>query len=60
VARARRPAKPKPKAVILPPELDDDDEEAGSVIPDDDGWIALESKPKEEEPKRGKGKNKPA
>lgn len=37
-----RPRKPKPQAVILPPELDDDDEEIGSVIPDDDGWIALE------------------
>lgn len=33
----------KPKAVILPPELDDDaDEEHGSVMPDDDGWITLE------------------
>lgn len=32
----------KPEAVILPLELDDDDEEAGSVIPDDDGWIALQ------------------
>ena len=37
-----RPRKqPKQEAVILPPELDDDDEDAGSVIPDDDGWIAL-------------------
>lgn len=38
-----RPRKAKPKAVILPPELDDDsDDETGSVIPDDDGWITLE------------------
>lgn len=38
-----RQRKPKPKAVILPPELDDDsDEEQGSVIPDEDGWITLE------------------
>lgn len=37
-----RQRKPKPQAVILPPELDDDDEEAGSVMPDDDGWITLE------------------
>lgn len=39
-----RQRKPKPKAVILPTELDDDDDEAGSVIPDDDGWITLEGK----------------
>jgi len=56
-----RPRKsPKPEAVILPPDLvDDDDAEAGSVIPDDDGWIHLESQPQEQEPKRGKGKAKP-
>lgn len=42
MARSRRSAKQKPKAIILPPELDEDDEEAGSVIPDDDGWITLE------------------
>ena len=43
-------AKPKPaKAVILPPEFDDDDEEAaGGGIPDDDGWIHLREKRKEE------------
>ncbi len=39
--RPRKQPKPKPDAVILPPELDDDDEEGGSVIPDDDGWITL-------------------
>lgn len=44
MARSRRPAKQKPEAVILPPELDDDDEEAGGGIPDDDGWIHLESR----------------
>lgn len=60
MARSRRRAKPDPQAIILPPDLDDGDEEAGSVIPDDDGWISLESTPKDEEPKRGKGKDKPA
>jgi hypothetical protein len=59
VARSRRRAKPEPQAIILPPDLDDGDDEAGSVIPDDDGWITLESKPKEKEAKRGKGKDKP-
>ncbi len=39
--RPRKQPKPKPDAVILPPELDDDDEEGGSVIPDDDGYITL-------------------
>ena len=37
-----RQRKTRPEAIILPPELDDDDEEAGSVIPDDEGWIAVE------------------
>jgi hypothetical protein len=44
----RQKAKPRPEAVILPPELDDDDDNAGGGIPDDDGWIHLEGK----EPKR--------
>lgn len=38
-----RQRKPKPEAVILPPEYDDVDEDTGSVLPDDDGWITLES-----------------
>jgi len=46
----------KPKAVILPPDLDEDDDEfAGGGIPDEDGWIHLERKeaPSEDEkPKR--------
>lgn len=37
-----RQRKPKPKAVILPPEYDDIDEDTGSVMPDDDGWVTLE------------------
>lgn len=40
--RPRKQPKPKPEAVILPPELDDEDAEEGSVMPDDDGWITLE------------------
>jgi len=56
----QRKSPPKPEAVILPPDLDDDDDaETGSVIPDDDGWIHLESQPQEQEPKRGKRKGKP-
>ena len=55
--RPRKP-KPTPEAVILP-ELDDDEDE-GSVIPDDDGWITLQSPPAEKEPKRVKGEGKPA
>ena len=51
----RQRAKPKPEAVILPPDLDDDDEHAGGGIPDEDGWIHLEGKEPEREdetPKR--------
>lgn len=39
-----RQRKPKPEAVILPPEYDDIDEDAGSAMPDDDGWVTLEEK----------------
>ena len=55
MGRAR--AKPKPEAVILPPELDDDEEQEGGGIPDDDGWIHLNGK----EPAGGEdeGKAKP-
>ena len=51
----RAKAKPKPEAVILPPELDDDEDLEGGGIPDDDGWIHLEGKEPadgEEKPKR--------
>lgn len=46
MARSRRQAKPKPEAVILPPEFDEDDDETvgGGGIPDDDGWIHLEGR----------------
>jgi hypothetical protein len=62
VARSRKVKQQPPPAqdFILPADLEDDEEDAGSVIPDDDGWISLEAKPKEKEAKRGKGKNKPA
>jgi hypothetical protein len=44
---------PKPDAVILPPELDDDEECGGGGIPDEDGWIHVQEKPRDEEkPKR--------
>lgn len=57
------PRKPKPKAE--PPQaerpqftgldLEDDDEE-GSAIPDDDGWVRLESEqPQRKGVRRGKG-----
>ena len=52
----RTKPKPKPEAVILPPELDEDDDEfAGGGIPDGDGWIHLETEEpnrEEEKPKR--------
>jgi hypothetical protein len=53
----RQKAKPQPEAVILPPDLDDDEEHGGGGIPDDDGWIHLRDKRKEnvredEKPKR--------
>lgn len=51
----RSKAQPKPKAVILPPDLDDEEELAGGGIPDDDGWIYLDGKEPadgEEKPKR--------
>lgn len=52
----RTKPKPKPEAVILPPELDEDDDEfAGGGIPDGDGWIHLEGKEpslEDEKPKR--------
>jgi hypothetical protein len=51
----RTKPKPKPEAVILPPELDDDEESAGGGIPDEDGWIHLEGKEaqrEDEKPKR--------
>jgi hypothetical protein len=51
----RAKAKPKPEAVILPPELDDDEDLEGGGIPDDDGWIHLKGKEPadgEEKPKR--------
>jgi hypothetical protein len=57
-------AKPKPKAVILPPDLDDDEEFAGGGIPDEDGWIHLREKRKEkangedEKPKRRTGRRR--
>ena len=52
----RAKAQPKqPEAVILPPDLDDDDECGGGGIPDEDGWIHLET----EEPNREEEKPKP-
>ena len=51
----RTKPKPKPEAVILPPDLDDDDECGGGGIPDEDGWIHLEGK----EPQREEAKPKP-
>lgn len=51
----RAKSKPKPEAVILPPDLDDDEENSGGGIPDDDGWIHLQEKEPadgEEKPKR--------
>jgi hypothetical protein len=48
MGRAKK--QPKPEAVILPPELDyDDDEHDGGGIPDDDGWVHLETKEPERE-----------
>lgn len=44
----RAKSKPKPEAVVLPPEFDDDEEDAtGGGIPDDDGWIHLREQGKE-------------
>lgn len=59
----RAKAKPKPEAVILPPELDDDDDDQlGGGIPDDDGWIHLqgkEAKREDEKPKRRPTRRRP-
>jgi hypothetical protein len=49
----RAKATPPAKAVILPPELDDDEDCGGGGIPDEDGWIHVKEKPRDEEkPKR--------
>lgn len=53
MGRARQ--KPKPEAVILPPEYDEDEDPVGGGIPDDDGNVYLERKERsdgEEKPKR--------